>query len=84
MLKRIPGEYRESVLGEGPSAAPAVEEDPHCLASLKQYRSLMPMALDARKPMFHLRPAHGAIGSHVAAVLDCHRDFKRLAERIMG
>ena len=83
-MNRIPGEYRESVLSESPDGAPTVEQDPHCLASLKHYRSLMPMAMEARKPMFHLRPADGAIGAHVAAVLDCGRDFQRLTERIMS
>ena len=52
---------------------------PHCLATLKHFRSLMPFAQEARKPMFALRPADGAIGGHVYAVQDCYRDFKRLA-----
>jgi len=32
--------------------------------------------------MFHLRPADGAIGAHVAAVADCGRDFRHLARRL--
>ena len=32
--------------------------------TLRNYRSLMPMAQEARKPMFDLSPADGAIGSH--------------------
>lgn len=78
---RIPSAYRESVLQEG-SVDFAVEEDPCCLALLKHYRSLMPLAMEARKPMFHLKPADGAIGGHTASVQDCHKDFLLLALRI--
>jgi hypothetical protein len=40
------------------------------------------MAMDARKPMFSLRSADGAIGSHIEAVRTCHSDFLQLARRI--
>ena len=49
---------------------------------MKHYRSLMPMAQEARKPMFHLRAADGALGAHVHAVQDCYRDFEVLAKAI--
>lgn len=81
-MARIPSTYRQAVLGEDPSRAPDVEADPHCLALLKHYRSLMPMAQEARKPMFYLKPADGAIGAHMAAVQECHRDFRALAEEV--
>ncbi len=82
-LERIPSVYREAVLGEKPSTKGkrAVEDD-HCLATLRNYRSLMPMAQDARKPMFDLRPADGAIGSHAQLAQTCAVEFRRLAERI--
>ena len=60
-----------------------VSDFPTCLASLKTYHSLMPMASEARKPMFALKPADGAIGAHGEAVQDCHRDFKALANQIL-
>jgi hypothetical protein len=82
-MNRIPGEYRESILSEACDNALEVEEAPHCLATLKNYRSLMPLAMEARKPMFFLKPADGAIGAHGEAVRDCYRDFKALAERIL-
>jgi len=50
---------------------------------LKDYRSLMPMAQEAKKPMFLLRPADGAIGGHQGAVRQAYDDFKRLATRIL-
>lgn len=79
---RIPAIYREKILGEPPSEISL--PDPHQLALLKHYRSLMPLAQDAHKPMFFLKPADGAIGGHSEAVQDCYRDFKKLALRIAG
>ena len=43
----------------------------------------MPMAQEARKPMFRLKPADGAIGAHVQAVRDCFLEFEALAEQIL-
>jgi cellulose biosynthesis protein BcsQ len=81
-IARMPGEYRKSVLAE-PGAAPASpSSDANCLAELKDYRSLMAMAQDARKPMFLLTSADGAIGGHQKAVSDCYNDFRQLATRI--
>lgn len=81
-MERIPIEYRQAVLGELTDHTPSVEADPHCLSLLKHYRSLMPMAMEARKPMFRLRPADGAIGAHAAAVQTCYQDFKTLATKV--
>ena len=81
-MARIPREYRDSVLGQAGGQEPAIDKDPHCLAMLKHYRSLMPLAQEARKPMFFLKPADGAIGGHSSAVQDCYRDFRVLAQRI--
>lgn len=81
-IERIPAEYREHMLGEPPTTPVAVSEDPHCLSSLKHYRSLMPLAQERRKPMFKLSPADGAIGSHAKAVADVDADFRRLAREI--
>jgi chromosome partitioning protein len=79
-MARIPGVYREAVLGEPiPHAGVAIAQDPHCLSTLKHYRSLMPLAQEARKPMFFLKAADGAIGGHAQAVQDCYRDFRTLA-----
>ncbi|MFZ5787135.1 MAG: ParA family protein [Acidobacteriota bacterium] len=81
-MDRIPAIYREAVLDESPQGAPTVLDDPHSVALLKHYRSLMPLAMDARKPMFYLKAADGAIGAHTDAVKSCHEDFLRLAVRI--
>lgn len=81
-ISRIPGTYLEAVLAEETGSGLEAKNDPNCLAALKDYRSLMPMAQEARKPMFHLKPADGAIGSHVHAVVQCYWDFKNLAGTI--
>ena len=83
-MKRIPGVYREAVLGEAgsPQTTLTIDQDPHCLATLKNYRSLMPLAQEARKPMFFLKPADGAIGGHAQAAQACYRDFRTLAQEI--
>ncbi len=81
-MDRIPSTYRESILGETVAHEMAAV-DSHCLARLKHYRSLMPMAQEARKPIFHLTAADGAIGSHAAAVKDAWSDFKALAVAIL-
>lgn len=79
-MNRIPGEYRHAVLGEQQTSTDIdLDSDPNRLAQLKHYRSLMPMAMEAHKPMFFLKPADGAIGAHAQAVMACYQDFKRLA-----
>jgi chromosome partitioning protein len=81
-MRRIPAEFARS-LPTAPAHVPEeVSSDPHCLALLKHYRSLMPMAQEARKPIFHLTPADGAIGGHAQAAVASGADFARLAERI--
>ncbi|MGA7749526.1 MAG: hypothetical protein WCA63_05210, partial [Gallionella sp.] len=82
-LDKIPQTYREFVLTEvSTKKAPSVADDPYMLALLKHYRSLMPMAMEANKPIFFLKSADGAIGSHQEAVWSCYKDFKKLAGKI--
>ena len=81
-VNRIPATYREAVLNESSATPPRPSADPYALALLKHYRSLMPMAMDARKPMFALRSADGAIGSHIEAVRACYDDFLQLAQKV--
>ncbi len=81
--ERIPSVYRSSIL-ETPPENVTLATDPYCLARLKHYRSLVPMAQEVRKPIFHLTSADGAIGSHSYAVNDARTDFSALAEAILG
>lgn len=81
-VQRIPDVYREFVLNEIPTGKIKQEEDPYCLATIKHYRSLIPMAQEQRKPIFYLTSADGAIGSHANAVQDAKKDFRQLARKI--
>ncbi len=81
-VKRIPEVYREAVLNENPPSQVPAAGDPHCLATIKHYRSLIPMAQEHRKPIFKLTAADGAIGGHAGAVQDARKDFEDLARKI--
>jgi cellulose biosynthesis protein BcsQ len=81
-LNRIPYEYRRSVLGETNPKNCTPAEDEYCLATLKHYRSLVPMGQEARKPIFELTAADGAIGAHAVAVQEAYGHFETLARTI--
>lgn len=76
---RLPTEYRRIVLGQ--NEEPLIQTD-HLIQRIKHYRSLMPMAMEARKPMFALTSADGAIGAHQSNVQQCRQDFERLCREI--
>ena len=80
---RIPLTYRESVMDQASSKKTELI-DGDCLARLKHYRSLVPMAHEVRKPIFQLTTSDGAIGSHSYAVKDAWTDFHELAIAILG
>jgi cellulose biosynthesis protein BcsQ len=79
---RIPQTYLQSVLDQSTDTS-AHPTDGNCLARLKHYRSLVPMAQEVRKPIFALTTADGAIGSHTYAVRDAFGDFKALAVAVL-
>jgi cellulose biosynthesis protein BcsQ len=81
-INRIPQTYREFVLNSEGEESLRVTDDPNCFALMKHYRSLMPMGQESRKPIFHLKPADGALGAHMNAVQDAYRDFESLAKKI--
>ncbi len=81
-IARIPGTYADAVLGQKLDEVRMIDSDPNCLAKLKDYRSLMPLAQEARKPMFFLKVADGALGAHTYAVSDAYKDFKTVATKI--
>ena len=75
-IGKIPDAYRRAV------DDPDVPDEALALGRLKDYRSLIAMAQDARKPMFKLRPGDGAIGGHQGAVSAAYDDFEKLARVI--
>ncbi|MFE1783264.1 ParA family protein [Streptomyces sp. NPDC059506] len=80
-LERIPQVFTAAVLDQQPSVR---DDETYRIATLRNYRSLMPLAHDARKPMFDLRPADGALGSTQAYVQTCFREFRGLAEAVLS
>lgn len=81
-IAKMPEGYLRSVLDDNDTVPASVDEDKNCLGLVRDYKSLMPMAQEANKPMFLLKPADGAIGGHQKAVLDCYKDFKQLSLEI--
>ena len=83
-VRRMPAEYSSSVLGKAPKSAPSdPNADENAIATVKHYRSLVPLAQEVRKPIFALAPADGAIGSHAAAARDAFHDFEQLTREIL-
>lgn len=83
-VRRMPSEYARSVLGQDtPYENDDPAQDPNRVATLKHYRSLIPLAQDARKPIFKLTAADGAIGSHAVAAREAYADFRDLSREIL-
>jgi len=81
-IGKMPGVYMESVLDQPTADPPSIDADPHRIAKLRHYRSLMPLAQEAHKPMFALKPADGALGGHTNAVKSAYTDFLDVARKI--
>ena len=81
-MAKIPDTYAHWVEQKVDAAGLTVDTDPACIAKLKDFRSLMPLAQEARKPMFSLKPADGALGAHGAAVTDAYFQFRKVATTI--
>jgi len=82
--RQMPAEYSRSVLDDQTPAAPLdPQADENCIATVKHYRSLIPLAQDARKPIFSLSAGDGALGSHAVAARDAFRDFRVLVDNML-
>jgi cellulose biosynthesis protein BcsQ len=81
-VKRIPAVYRKTVLNQPGLDEMDTDSDPYCLATIKHYRSLVPIGQEHRKPIFKLTPADGAIGAHAEAARSAGKDFQILADEI--
>lgn len=81
-IDRIPKAYRSHVTREPWTQHVDLGTDPHCIALLKHYRSLIPLGQEARKPIFDLKVADGALGAHTYAVQDAYSAFEKLAREI--
>jgi hypothetical protein len=76
---QIPAVFHEFVLEDAVPATLRIDKDSYCLATLKHFASLVPLAQAARKPMFDLRRADGIGGGQIQAVAKCREEFEGLA-----
>lgn len=81
-IKKMPQAFC-SLLDPIPNPPPDADNDPHKIATIKDYFSLMPMAQEKQKPMFSLKNADGIVGSHQQAVQSCYQDFQALSANII-
>lgn len=81
-MRQFPGAYRRHVLQQEPGSLDWPGDDPECLAILKHFRGLVPMAEEVRKPIFLLKVADGATGCFAEATHEAWRDYRTLTERI--
>jgi len=81
-VDQVPSVYSKYILDSSNSSV-STDEDENRIGLIKDYQSLMPMAQDARKPIFRLKPSDGAIGAHAQSVSNCYSDFKRLTNAIL-
>ncbi len=82
-VDQIPPTYREYVLNETDETGTLNMTNPHEIGLIKNYRSLMPLAQEARKPIFLLKPAEGAIGAHAQSVSKCYTEFEKVTESVL-
>lgn len=78
----IPKEYAAILASIPKITALRAEEDEACLAIIRHYRSLMPLAHQSRKPIFHLRAADGALGAHAKSALAAGEDYGNFAAKL--
>lgn len=83
-VERIPQTYRKHILGLNKTSGTSRLLDSNEIGLVKNYQSLMPLAQEARKPIFLLKPADGAIGAHAQSVTKCYADFKKLTKAILN
>lgn len=79
---QIPISYHQTMLNEAENNRPALKDDPHFLILFKGHYSVIPMAQEARKPIFHLKPADGALGAYLKMVQSASMEFQQLARKI--
>lgn len=88
--RAIPLEFQAEVLRKDVAWVMAGDDgkvdfarDPYCLATVRHFASLVPLAQLARKPMFDLKQADGIGGVQFNAVALCRRDFEALAKKLI-
>lgn len=82
---RIPSTFRQYVLQEAePPPGLDLESDEHCIAMIKHFASLVPLAQIKRKPIFDLKQADGIGGGQVQAVARVRTQFQELIRGLLA
>ena len=79
---QIPAVYTQEVLGGTSVGALAFDDDPNCIARLKHFSSLVPLAQVARKPLFDLKQADGISGGQIQAVAQARKEFEQVVRQL--
>ncbi len=82
---QIPAVFHQEVLNTPDEKMPdSIENDPSCIALLKHFASLVPIAQQSRKPIFDLKQADGIGGGQIQAVARARKEFSQLADAIIS
>jgi cellulose biosynthesis protein BcsQ len=80
---QIPIIFHQHVLGPAKGRVPSsIDDDPYCIAMLKHFASLVPLAQVARKPIFDLKQADGIGGGQIQAVANARVEFTALVKKL--
>ncbi len=81
---QIPGVFYREVLNRRKpiSAGGDFDQDPQCIALIKHFASLVPIAQVARKPIFDLKQADGIGGGQIQSVAKSRLEFESLLREI--
>jgi cellulose biosynthesis protein BcsQ len=80
-IAHIPNTYRQTMMGTV-NETMTIDQDPYCLATIKHYKSLMPLAQAVHKPIFQLQSSDGALGASIQVAYAARQDFELLARNI--
>jgi hypothetical protein len=78
-LVEIPGEFERWIARSNRAAPRSIADDEHCLGVLSPFNALFQITPDTTKPVFHLTPADGALGSVMTAVRRAGLELESLA-----
>ena len=79
---RVRREYERTIIHEPGVMEQGVSKSVRPLASIRYHTGLLPLAEDARKPMFRLTPADGVFDDQNREVTSSYQDFENVARRI--
>jgi hypothetical protein len=79
---KIPEIYYDAVMAEPENKLITVNEDPYNLFVLEYHDVLLPLAIEAHKPMFALKTADEVFGTLIYVVNKCLIDFRKIVRRI--